>query len=458
MPQPSKPVVKDGIEQSIPDRVSHLSRPIRESMQRAQQRSFQELLRFAWDRSPFYREYYASCGIKDMNLADLSIRDLPFLSKQPLMEHFDAAVTDPRLKRKELEQWMEDNPDPRENFHNDFIVIHSSGSSGNIGIFVYDQIAWRIANSTMAGRLPMPENYPSGKTRVAFFRVTHGHVGGVSTAVRMPRAIFDILTVSLLDSTEHIVEQLNAFQPHRLDGYSSSISTLAELAIQGKLCIRPQSMLVSGDKLTASMKERIREAWRVPMYVLYSASESKYIGLKEAGQDQMMVMDDLNIVEVLDENNQPVSPGEEGRVVLTNLYNRALPILRYELGDYVALGTVPHDSPFTTIRDIRGRAHDALPILLDDGRGDTIDPLILAGFYVPGLERVQFKSPRADYVQIDYVAGNDIEAEVRKEFERILKFKGASGITFELRRLQHIPNDPQTGKLRLVKIEHDQKH
>lgn len=457
MPQPSTPDVKEGIERSIPDRMSHPSQPTRESVLRDQQQSFQELLRFAWERSPFYRDYYASYGIKDKDLAHLTIRDLPFLSKQPLMEHFDEAVTDPRLKRKELEQWMQNNHDPRENFRKDFIVIHSSGSSGNIGIFVYDQIAWRIANSTMAGRLPMPENYPSGKTRVAFFRATHGHFGGVSTAVRMPRAIFDTLILSLLDPTEQVVDQLNAFQPHRLDGYSSSISILAELALQGKLCIHPRSIFVSGDKLTPSMEGRIREAWRVPIYILYSASESKYIALKETGQHQMMVMDDLNIVEILDESDRPVLSGGEGRVVLTNLYNYTLPILRYELGDYVALGRGQSDSPFTTIQDIKGRVNDALPVVLHDGGYDTIHPIIFAEFYAPGLEKVQFISRCADYVQIDYVGRNNIEAEVRKEFERILNLKGASRTTFELRQVQHIPLDPQTGKLRLVKIEHDQK-
>ncbi len=375
MTQPSGPVVKDGVEHSTRNPMNHPKQPTRESLLRDQHRSFHELLRFAWGRSKFYRDYYSSYGIKDTNLDEISIGDLPFLSKKPLMEHFDAAVTDPRLKKTELEQWMEDNPDPGENFRKDFIVIHSSGSSGQIGIFVYDQIAWRIANSTMAGRLPKPENYPSGKTRVAFFRSTHGHFGGVSTAARMPKTIFDTLIVSLLDSTERIVEQLNAFQPHRLDGYSSSISMLAELALQDKLRIRPQNVFVTGDKFTPGIEETIRKAWSAPIYNLYNAGESKYLAVQEASQDAMMVMDDLNLVEVLDENNRAVSPGEAGRVVITNLYNRALPILRYELGDYVVLGKARDDSPFTPIGEIRGRAHDALPIVLSNGREDTIHPL-----------------------------------------------------------------------------------
>jgi phenylacetate-CoA ligase len=425
---------------------------------RDQRVNFRELLRFAWERSPFYRNFYAGHGIRDKDLAHLTVRDLPFLSKQQLMEHFDRVVTDQRLKRRELEQWIETNHDPGENYRKDFIVNHSSGSSGNPGIFVYDQIAWQIANSTMAGRLPKPENYPAGKTRVAFYRVTHGHFGGVSTAMRLPRTVFETLILSLLDPTEHVVERLNAFQPHRLDGYSSAIQWLAQLALDGMLRIHPQNVFVSGDRLTDTMEETIRRAWEAPIYNLYNAVESKYLAVKGAGQAEMMVMDDLNLLEILDDHNRPVPPGAEGRVVITNLYNRAMPVLRYELGDYAALGKQREDSPFTPIRDIRGRAHDALPILLSDGRTDTIHPLLLVAFYVAGLETVQFTSRRADYVQIDYVAQNDLEAEIRQEFERILELKSASGITLELRRVQHIPNDPQTGKFRLVKIEHGKEH
>ena len=73
------------------------------------------------------------------------------------MENFDRAVTDPRLKRLELEQWIQANPDPRKKFADDFIVVHDSGCSGIIGIFVYHQKAWRIADDAVASLLPRPE-------------------------------------------------------------------------------------------------------------------------------------------------------------------------------------------------------------------------------------------------------------------------------------------------------------
>jgi phenylacetate-CoA ligase len=116
----------------------------------------------------FYRELYSGHGIREHQLGELSVSDLPFVTKKLLMENFDRAVTDSRLRKSALERWLNDVRDPRQLFQREFIVMHTSGSSGTIGIFVYSRADWNIMNSVMAGRLPQPENYPAGKTRVGF--------------------------------------------------------------------------------------------------------------------------------------------------------------------------------------------------------------------------------------------------------------------------------------------------
>lgn len=109
----------------------------REDIDRYQQRLFQELLCKVWKESAFYREYYASHGIREQELPDVTIGDLPFINKRILMENFDHAVTDPRLRIQDLEQWLNGVRDPNLLFHRDFIGMHSSGPSGTTGIFVY---------------------------------------------------------------------------------------------------------------------------------------------------------------------------------------------------------------------------------------------------------------------------------------------------------------------------------
>jgi phenylacetate-coenzyme A ligase PaaK-like adenylate-forming protein len=418
--------------------------------------SFHKLLQYVWNQSNFYHEYYSSYGIKERDLANVTVRDLPLVTKNTLMENFDAVVTDSRLRKTVLEKWLQNNHDPRQNFHDNFVVVHSSGSSGNIGIFVYDLATWQLANSVLASHLPALVNNGERKTRFAFYLASHGHFAGVSTAVRMRPDVNEWLILSVLEPVENVVAQLNNFQPHQLGGYSSVVATLAELELKGKLHIQPQRIIVSGDKLTSSMGHTIYEAWRAPIYDVYSASEATWIALKESEQDQMVVLDELNIVEVLTDKNEPATLGGEGRVIVTNLYNCILPILRYELGDHVVLGLEQSKAPFTTIRDIRGRASTALPVILNDGTRDAINHIVLSEFYVPGVEKVQFISKRPDHVQVIYTGQSDLDSLVSEQFQRILKMKGASQTSFEIVRREHIANDPTTGKFAVVKIENSE--
>jgi amino acid adenylation domain-containing protein len=411
------------------------------------------MLRYVWDRSPFYRDFYAGHGVKPEHLAELSIRDLPLLPKKALIDSFDRAVTDRRLRKAELAEWFETHHDPAERYLDDFVAVHGSGTSGDIGIFVYDLKEWRIADATMAARMPPPESYPEGKTRVAFYVATHGHFITVSMAHSMPSSVYDTLVLSLLSPADEVVEQLNAFQPDRLHGYASSIARLAEMARAGRLRIRPRRIVVGGDKLTPGLEQVIRDAWDVPLHVFYAASESKYIAARDPGASELAVLEDLNILEVLGDDDRPVPTGREGRVVLTNLSNRTLPMIRYELGDFVVMGKPGLRSGAATILDIVGRANDALPVVLDAGGHDTIHPIVLTTFYVPGMEKMQFVSELPDHVRIDYVAGEDLDDAVGREFRVMLARKKATRTTVAARRVADIGNDPQTGKLRLVKIE-----
>jgi len=417
-----------------------------------QQLSLKRLLNHVWQSSPFYKDFYSSHGIRERDLPELRIQDLPLLTKTILMENFDQAVTDPRLRRSELEQWIQRHPDPKERFSEAFIVIHSSGTSGSLGIFVYSPREWLMADIAIASRLPKPENSSSERTRAAFFAAAHGHFAMVSNAVALDKHRYDTLILSLLDSRELNAKQLNSFQPHRILGYASSVTALAEMALKGELQICPREVFVGGDRLSSAMIRKIRAAWNGLIFDTYGSSESKYIAVKESGDPEMAILDELNIVEVLNDANRPVPSGHEGRVVLTNLYNYTLPLLRYESGDYVVTGATNMDGNATSIREIKGRVNDALPVALRDGVFDTIHPILLSEFHVPGLDRIQFLSNNPEFVELQYIATRNLDSAIRNQFQKLLDAKGAVNTRFDIERRKQIENNPRTGKFDLVKL------
>jgi phenylacetate-CoA ligase len=196
------------------------------------------------------------------------------------------------------------------------------------------------------------------------------------------------------------------------------------------------------------MERLITDAWAVPLYDSYSASESRLIAYRQAGRAEMTVVDELNLLEVLDEADRPVTGAGIGRAVLTNLYNTTQPLIRYDLRDVIACGAATADSPFKTIAIVAGKILDALPISLRDGTQGSIDGRTLRLFTVRGLGSIQFVS-RPDRVRIVYVGEERLDEVIRRRFQELLDGRGVA-TTVEVERVAHIPVDPRTGKRRQV--------
>jgi phenylacetate-CoA ligase len=93
-------------------------------------------------------------------------------------------------------------------------------------------------------------------------------------------------------------------------------------------------MLFESDKLL------METHFGIPVINEYGASELGLIAFQNT-EDQFQVDSELLYVEILDENNQAVPHGESGRVVITSLYNKAHPFIRYDIGD---MGTLSRKS------------------------------------------------------------------------------------------------------------------
>ena len=85
-------------------------------------------------------------------------------------------------------------------------------------------------------------------------------------------------------------------------------------------------------------RRQCEEAWGVLLHDIYTSRDVGYMALQCPLHDHYHVQSENVYLEVLDENGRPCRPGEIGRVVVTPLHNYAMPLIRYEIGDYVELG------------------------------------------------------------------------------------------------------------------------
>jgi phenylacetate-coenzyme A ligase PaaK-like adenylate-forming protein len=117
-----------------------------------------------------------------------------------------------------------------------------------------------------------------------------------------------------------------------LEGFPSVLGMLADFALQ---CGRPIPMRVtftSGEPLYADVRAKIESAFHARVFDSYGMTE--YCGqIQECEHGRMHLIPEYGFLEILDKNHEPVGPDEEGDFVWTGLLNRAMPLIRYRIGD-----------------------------------------------------------------------------------------------------------------------------
>lgn len=156
--------------------------------------------------------------------------------------------------------------------------------------------------------------------------------------------------------------------PDYLITHPSNLRALARRSIERAW--RPRRLREArtfAEALPDDLRALCRDAWNVKLCDVYSAEETGYIAIQCPEHDHYHVQSESLIVEILGQDGAPCGPGETGRVVVTTLHNFAMPLIRYEIGDYaVAGGPCPCGRGLPVITRVLGRKRNMLR--LPDGR------------------------------------------------------------------------------------------
>jgi acyl-coenzyme A synthetase/AMP-(fatty) acid ligase/acyl carrier protein len=413
---------------------------------------FHKLLVYAWNHSPFYRQLYVEKGLRLEDLSQVELADLPVETKQQLVDNFDQIVTDQRLRRADLEDWSSRDPRSYSLYLDELIIISSSAGTDQFNLVPYALSEWRYMTATAASYLFDKNSFNHLKNerpiRSAFFYRPESHSGSVTNVSMASQAAHEVLRLSVLDPIEEIWARLNAFQPERIYSYPSSLEWLVAWTFQGKLHISPQSVVLSGERVKDYLRTKIQEGWGADIYDLYSACESLYIAICQPGSDHFQVFDELNLVEIVDERLRMTTPGQRGRVLLTNLFQKTLPLIRYDMQDYAILGVGVVTAQ--TITRLDGKVYQSLPIVMKDGRQDRLEVYELALLELPSVQRIQLFSPSPFEIEITYQAPIPLDEELIQALLQLLEQKDAAPYTIRARRQPFLGNNSKTYKFEPV--------
>lgn len=337
-----------------------------------QERQLATLRAFTTARSPFYRRLHHG-------LDRAPLDELPVLTKTTLMDNYDEISTDPDVRLAALETYLTELHS-NERFAGRYWASATSGSSGRRSIIPSDADEWAMTIASYA-RANEWAGIKSGLTRRVSMAVvsstTAWHQSSrVAAAVRSPFFVTERMDAA--SPLPEIVARLNSFQPDVLIGYASMIRSLAHEQLAGRLRVAPRAVNSSSEVLTAESRTLAARAWRVPLFDVYAATETGGIAA-DCPQHCMHLFEDLVIPEVVDDDYQPVPPGQTGdRLLATVLSSRTIPLIRYELTDRVRLATEPCPCPlpFRVVARIEGRTDDLLVLPTPGGGTVPIHPVV----------------------------------------------------------------------------------
>lgn len=427
-----------------------------EQMKDLQNRKLREMLCWVWDHSPYYRRSFENAGIQKEQLEKLPISAFPSIDKKILMDHFDELITVRDLTQEELRQFDSREKADRKPYKGRFHVVHSSGSTGKPGYFIYDENAWEqmllgiirgaLWNMSMFQILRLLAKRP----RILYIAATDGRYGG---AMAVGDGIDGVGARQLyLDIKKPIaqwIESVQKFRPNIVIGYPSAIKILAELTEQGKVPMRILRVISCGEPLSAGLRSYLEQIFSCPVINIYGASESLALGVETGKEEGMLLFDDLNLIEI-----------EEGKMYLTCLYNYAQPLIRYRLSDHLVRKVPMENSPFSRVEILLGRNEDLL--WFEDGRGhrDFLHPLAVEGFCIEGLRDYQFRQITPDAFEMlaeisEPEKQNQVKENMHREMRKILQEKHLDYVQFYVRFVDTIFPDPVTGKKALILSERE---
>lgn len=164
------------------------------------------------------------------------------------------------------------------------------------------------------------------------------------------------------------LDWIRQYRPVLIEAYADSAFELARFANARETRVSGvRHVITSAGTLHPFMREEISRAFGCPTLNRYGCREVGDIAGERTENGGLEVFDYCNLVEVVKPDGQPCQEGEEGEILVTNLTNFAMPLIRYRLGDRAVVGKFS-DGPWPFVerlQTVSGRQTDAF--ILRDG-------------------------------------------------------------------------------------------
>lgn len=266
--------------------------------------------------------------------------------------------------------------------------------------------------------------------------------------------LLKIRMFSVFTPAEQLINELRSFAPQNIYAYPSHLLELAMAMKASNIAIDGvKRMYTSSEFLERGMREQIEQAFQAEVFDHYGSTEFKEIAWECTQHGDYHINNDELICEILKEG-KPVfnTPGE---VVVTDLRNRAMPLIRYSLGDLGIMTEAPCACGYQgfSMRPLGGRSSDYLML----PSGESMSPFRFTTEieFIEGLCQYQIVQQPDLNIKVRTVWAPETQTPAVQQVEQVLraviaKFASSDLITFDVEVCESISNE-DNGKFKVVK-------
>jgi phenylacetate-CoA ligase len=393
-------------------------------------RKLRAVLNQAFEYSPFYRQRFREAGITPADIQDWSdLRKLPPLTKSDLQNHLAEMVATnvPEQAR------------------------HRSATGGSTGQYTPFYRDNACLDAKMAGQLRFNgwAGWDVGEPLAFVWVALQDFAKQPTSRDRLRNWLIDrqlMLCAGNLNEAalETYAARLRRFRPALIRAFPSPLAVLAGyLKNQPGSAVQPSGIITVGEPLLDSQRRLFEEVFGCPVFNCYVSRECGNMACECTEHHGLHIFAESLHVE-FERDGKPAQPGEIGNILVTDLENRGMPFLRYEIGD---MGS-PRASACRCGRTLpmmameAGRVTDFLVSPVD---GSLISGASLCHYLVaegPDVGQIQIEQDGRDHLLVRIVRGSRFREEHLRHFEQVVQrlFHGAMQVEFSF--VDHIPREP----------------
>jgi phenylacetate-coenzyme A ligase PaaK-like adenylate-forming protein len=249
---------------------------------------------------------------------------------------------------------------------------------------------------------------------------------------------------------ERALETIQAYRPHVLYGARSGFDFLFDaMERRGERLQGVELVIMTGERIHEQIRARCRSLTGVDVTESYGTIEMGVMAYQTPNRDDLHLNEDLTYFEFLDDNGAPAGPGDEARIIVTDLSGKLMPFIRYEQGDRAVFTqcTMETGDRRRRIQRIIGRDDDYA--ILGDGTRRHFIPFYEALDVFPDVKRFRVVQVEPDLFDIPIMADKDYFNGIKTQAVARLQHLCGMRPEYRLRLVDEIPRDP-SGKIRML--------